>query len=73
MFCETSCASKSCAVSRFFFAPGFPKGIGPRSVVVELHAAAARDERSRSYVRRTPEHGVLHRVARRAHRAFELL
>ncbi len=29
-----------------------------------IHAAAASDEISRSYVRRTPERGVLHRVVR---------
>jgi len=29
---------------------------------MDLHAAAASDAISRSYVRRTPEHGVLHRV-----------
>jgi hypothetical protein len=33
-------------------------------VVVELHAAATSEPISRSYVRRTPEHGVLHRVVR---------
>jgi hypothetical protein len=31
---------------------------------VELHAAAASEAISRSYVRRVPEHGVLHRVVR---------
>jgi len=33
-------------------------------VLVELHAATASAEISRSYVRRTPERGVLHRVVR---------
>jgi len=33
-------------------------------VVVELHAAATSEAISRSYVRRAPEHGVLHRVVR---------
>ncbi len=31
---------------------------------MRVHAAAASDEISRSYVRRAPEHGVLHRVVR---------
>ena len=31
-------------------------------MVVELHAAAASEAISRSYVRRAPEHGVLHRA-----------
>ena len=39
-------------------------------MVVELHAAAASDEISRSYVRRAPEHGVLHRVVREHLRTF---
>jgi hypothetical protein len=33
-------------------------------VVVDLHAAATSEAISRSYVRRAPEHGVLHRVVR---------
>ena len=33
-------------------------------MVVELHAAATSEAISRSYVRRTPEHWVLHRVVR---------
>ena len=33
-------------------------------MVVELHAAATSEAISRSYVRRTPEHGVLHRLVR---------
>ncbi len=37
---------------------------------MELHAAAASDERSRSYVRRSPEQGVLHHVVREHLRTF---
>jgi hypothetical protein len=39
-------------------------------VLVELHAAIASAEFSRSYVRRTPEQGVLHRVVREHLRTF---
>jgi hypothetical protein len=37
---------------------------------VELHAAAAREAISQSYVRRVPEHGLLHRVVREHLQAF---
>ena len=37
---------------------------------MELHAAAAREAISQSYVRRVPEHGLLHRVVREHLQAF---
>ena len=39
-------------------------------MVVELHAAATSEAISPSYVRRTPEHGVLHGVVREHLRTF---